>query len=130
MRVFTDINKRGLKTASKYCHAEAGRDCSGALLRSSHRTRARIPIADISQIDVRDAAMTIDQVAPVELPDFDAKPLMNDHFRKWVEQRRAELEREHSISELAPRVARMLASGTVLCLPPHERLRRRRQQCG
>jgi hypothetical protein len=46
--------------------------------------------------------MTIDQVAPVELPDFDAKPLMNEQFRKRVEQRRAELERERPISELAP----------------------------
>ena len=72
--------------------------------------------------------MTIDQV---ELPDFDAKPLMNEQFRKWVEQRRAELEREGSISELPlARVARMLASGTVLCLPPDERLRRRRHHCG
>jgi len=70
--------------------------------------------------------MSIDQVAPVVRPDFDAKPLMNEQFRKWVEQRRAELERDRSISELAPRVARLLASGTVLCLPPHERLRRRR----
>jgi len=70
--------------------------------------------------------MSIDQVAPVERPDFDAQPLMNEQFRKWVEQRRAELERDRSISELAPRVARLLASGTVLCLPPHERLRRRR----
>jgi hypothetical protein len=74
--------------------------------------------------------MTIDHLAPVELPDFDAKPLMSKHFRKWVEQRRAELERERSISELAhARVARMLASGTVLCLPPDERLRRR-HHCG
>jgi hypothetical protein len=74
--------------------------------------------------------MANDQGAPVELPNFDAKPLMNEQFKKWVEQRRAELERERSISELAPRVARMLASGTVLCLPPQERLRRRRHHCG
>lgn len=74
--------------------------------------------------------MTIAQVAPVEPPDFDAKSLMNDAFRKWIEQRRAELERDCSISELAPRVARMLASGTVLCLPPDERLRRRRHHHG
>ena len=75
--------------------------------------------------------MTIDQVAPVELPDFDAKPLMSEHFTKWVQQRRAEFERERAISELAhARVARMLASGTVLCLPPAERLRRRRHHCG
>ncbi len=74
--------------------------------------------------------MSIDQVAPVELPDFDAKTMMNEQFRKWVQQRRAELERERSISELAPRVARLLASGTVLCLPPHERPRRWRHHCG
>ena len=73
--------------------------------------------------------MTVDQVAPVELPDFDAKPSMSEHFRKWVGRRRAELERERSIGELPhPRVARMLASGNVLCLPPHERLRRRRAE--
>jgi hypothetical protein len=61
--------------------------------------------------------MSIDQVAPVERPNFDAK-MMNEQFRRWVHQLRAELEREHSISELAPRIARMLASGTPLCLPP------------
>jgi hypothetical protein len=41
------------KIATKYYRAEAGRDCSSGLLGSSHRTRATIPIADISQIDVR-----------------------------------------------------------------------------
>jgi hypothetical protein len=71
--------------------------------------------------------MSIDQVAPVELPNFDAKPMMNEQFGKWVDQRRAELERERSISEIGPRVARLLAFGTALCLPPHERLRRRRR---
>ena len=70
--------------------------------------------------------MTTDQVAPVEATDLDATRLMNDQFRKWLEQRQAELEREHSTNELAPRVARMLAFGTVLCLPPNERLRRGR----
>lgn len=71
--------------------------------------------------------MTIDLIAPVELPDFGAKQAMNEQFRKWVEQRRAELERGRSISELPPtRVARMLACGNVLCLPPDEHLRRRR----
>ena len=50
--------------------------------------------------------MANDQVTPVELPNFDAKPLMNEQFKKWVEQCRAELEKERSIGELAPRVAR------------------------
>jgi hypothetical protein len=74
--------------------------------------------------------MTTDQFAPVETTDLDTKSLMNEQFGRWVEQRRAELEREHSISELAPRVARILASGNVLCLPPNERLRRRRHHRG
>jgi cytochrome P450 len=45
MRVFSDIKKRELKTASEYYRNEAGRDCSGALLSSSHRTEATIPLA-------------------------------------------------------------------------------------
>ena len=45
MRVFSDINMRDLKTASEYYRAEAGRDCSGALLSSSHPTEATIPLA-------------------------------------------------------------------------------------
>jgi len=36
---------RDLKTAFEYYRAEAGRDCSGALLSSSHRTEATIPLA-------------------------------------------------------------------------------------
>jgi hypothetical protein len=74
--------------------------------------------------------MNIDQVAPAKQSDFDAKLSMNEQFKNWIEQRRAELERTRSMSELAPRVARMLASGTVLCLPPDEHLRRRRHRCG
>ena len=74
--------------------------------------------------------MSIDQVTPIELPDFDTRPLMNEQFRKWVEQRRAELGRGCPIGELShPRVTRLLATGTVLCLPPDERLRRRHHHC-
>jgi hypothetical protein len=45
MRVFSDIKMRDLKTACEYYRAEAGRDCSGALLSWSRRTGATIPLA-------------------------------------------------------------------------------------
>ncbi|MDA4106606.1 hypothetical protein [Mycolicibacterium holsaticum] len=67
--------------------------------------------------------MTIDQVAPAAPPELDAQASMNMHFSRWVEQRRAEFDRERTV---APRVARMLATGNVLCLSPDERLRRHR----
>jgi hypothetical protein len=44
-RIFSDIKMWDLKTECEYYRAEAGRDCSGALLSWSRRTGATIRLA-------------------------------------------------------------------------------------
>jgi hypothetical protein len=63
MRAFSDIKKRELKTASKWHRAEAGRDCSSALLSSSHPTEATIPLVRSSVMRAVPLAL-IEQVIP------------------------------------------------------------------